>query len=615
LVVSRNLRTKLNQNPQGQQQNGNTQGFGGFKQTQTGNQQSQQSQSGQSQGFGFKQNQGQVENGGQVNGFKQNQNQNPQVQVQSGFGFNKQNQQGQTLTVNQGFTGGFKQTQTGNQQGQTLTVNQGFTGGFKQNQNQQGQTLTVNQSDQQNTTQQGQGVVFGKTNQFSGNGFTKPQSQSGNFLQQGLQGQNGTFLQTQGQGQNGQKQGGFSGFKQDNGNLSTQNQGFSGFNKESQNQNQQGQTQTGNQQGQTLTVNQGFTQNQVPLPMTGFVKGDLRTLPESGFIKPQTQEVQLPPSGFIQKDNQVGQFQHNGSQWQNQNNGSQWQASEPQNRRTEQNQGYDLNKQSQNQNGFRMQGYTESTQLPFHKEQKDISISNPYGKSKYTDLNSNFQTDETNGSSLVRPLPNYKITPRKSSSKMATMVKQSSQSKMIQPSSESPLFDQKKRAEIWGKSFPEEGISTPYKSKKVNQIRLRDDLPIIPEGYYSVPSVEEMSSMPSLENLPFFTLGRKDFGEITFDGEVDVSNVDFSNIVSINKLTIQVYPDQTTKPRIGEGFNRKSILKLFNCYPMDKQGLRIADEKSMRSFQSKLQRKTEEFGDYISYEPSSGTWSFQVDHF
>jgi hypothetical protein len=583
LVVSRNHRTKLNQNPQGQQQNGNTQGFGGFKQTQTGNQQSQQSQSGQSQGFGFKQNQGQVENGGQGNGFKQNQNQNPQGQVQSGFGFNKQNQQGQTLTVNQGFTGGFNQTQTGNQQGQTLTVNQGFT-------------------------------------HNSGNGFTKPQSQSGNFLQtQGKgqsgnflqtqgKGQNGTFLQTQGQGQNGtflQKQGGFSGFKQDNGNLSTQNQGFSGFNKDSQDQNQQGQTQTGNQQGQTLTVNQGFTQNQVPLPMTGFVKGDLRTLPESGFIKPQTQEVQLPPSG---------QFQHNGSQWQNQNNGSQWQASEPQNRRTEQNQGYDLNKQSQNQNGFRMQGYTESTQLPFHKEQKDISISNPYGKSKYTDLNSNFQTDETNGSSLVRPLPNYKITPRKSSSKMATMVKQSSQSKMIQPSSESPLFDQKKRAEIWGKSFPEEGIS-PYKSKKVNQIRIRDDLPIIPEGYYSVPSVEEMSSMPSLENLPFFTLGRKDFGEITFDGEVDVSNIDFSNIVSINKLTIQVYPDQSTKPSIGEGFNRKSFLKLFNCYPIDKQGLRIADDKSMRSFQSKLQRKTEEFGDYISYEPSSGTWSFQVDHF
>jgi len=338
--------------------------------------------------------------------------------------------------------------------------------------------------------------------------------------------------------------------------------------------------------------------------MTGFINGSQtqpnRTIPDSGFIK-VPQEGQLPPSGFVQKDNKEG------SQWQNQQNGSKL----PQNQGVG-NQGYDINKQSQNQNGFRMQGYTESTQLPFNKEQKDISISNPYGKSKYTDLNSNFQTDET--PSLVRPLPNYKITPRKTSSKMATMVKPSSQSKMIQPSSESPLFDQKKRAEIWGKSFPEEGIS-PYKSKKVNQIRLRDDLPIIPEGYYSVPSVEEMSSMPSLENLPFFTLGRKDFGEITFDGEVDVSNIDFSNIVSINKLTIQVYPDQSTKPRIGEGFNRKSFLKLFNCYPIDKQGFRIADDKSMRSFQSKLQRKTEEFGDYISYEPSSGTWSFQVDHF
>jgi len=52
-----------------------------------------------------------------------------------------------------------------------------------------------------------------------------------------------------------------------------------------------------------------------------------------------------------------------------------------------------------------------------------------------------------------------------------------------------------------------------------------------------------------------FTIGRKGYGSIYFEGDVNLTNLNLDDIVHIRRKEVIVYLDDNQKPPVGEGLN------------------------------------------------------------
>ena len=113
--------------------------------------------------------------------------------------------------------------------------------------------------------------------------------------------------------------------------------------------------------------------------------------------------------------------------------------------------------------------------------------------------------------------------------------------------------------------------------------------------------------------VPNLVVGRHGYGEVQFKQPVDLSGLSsldelMGKVVVFWRAVCDVYPDSYQKPPIGEGLNVPAIVHLFKCWPgenaLDEQvedyieGLRILADK-----------------EFISYDRTTGAWSFWVKHF
>lgn len=64
-----------------------------------------------------------------------------------------------------------------------------------------------------------------------------------------------------------------------------------------------------------------------------------------------------------------------------------------------------------------------------------------------------------------------------------------------------------------------------------------------------------------------FTIGRLGYGRIYWEGPISFSDVDLGDLVRFQRKQVTVYPDETKKPPIGEGFNKKAVISLENIFP------------------------------------------------
>ena len=85
-----------------------------------------------------------------------------------------------------------------------------------------------------------------------------------------------------------------------------------------------------------------------------------------------------------------------------------------------------------------------------------------------------------------------------------------------------------------------------------------------------------------------------------------------------NKEVI-VYPDDSSKPSLGEGLNKKAQVTLDKVWPMDKTKKEpIVSPKKLSdlNYEDKLQRACLKLGaKFVEYRPETGSWVFKVDHF
>uniref|UniRef100_A0A8B9VLJ0 Nuclear pore complex protein Nup98-Nup96 n=1 Tax=Anas zonorhyncha TaxID=75864 RepID=A0A8B9VLJ0_9AVES len=141
-------------------------------------------------------------------------------------------------------------------------------------------------------------------------------------------------------------------------------------------------------------------------------------------------------------------------------------------------------------------------------------------------------------------------------------------------------------------------------------------------GYYTIPSMEELARFTNDRNeciVTDFTIGRKGYGSIYFEGEVNLTNLNLDDIVHIRRKEVIVYPDDERKPPIGEGLNRRAEVTLDGVWPTDKTSrclIKSPERLAEMNYEGRLESVSRKQGArFKEYRPETGSWVFKVAHF
>uniref|UniRef100_A0A8C5T9W2 Nuclear pore complex protein Nup98-Nup96 n=1 Tax=Malurus cyaneus samueli TaxID=2593467 RepID=A0A8C5T9W2_9PASS len=141
-------------------------------------------------------------------------------------------------------------------------------------------------------------------------------------------------------------------------------------------------------------------------------------------------------------------------------------------------------------------------------------------------------------------------------------------------------------------------------------------------GYYTIPSLEELARLTNDRNeciVTDFTIGRKGYGSIYFEGEVNLTNLNLDEIVHIRRKEVIVYPDDERKPPIGEGLNRRAEVTLDGVWPTDKTSrclIKSPERLAEMNYEGRLEAVSRKQGArFKEYRPETGSWVFKVAHF
>nr|XP_020647578.1 nuclear pore complex protein Nup98-Nup96 isoform X6 [Pogona vitticeps] len=141
-------------------------------------------------------------------------------------------------------------------------------------------------------------------------------------------------------------------------------------------------------------------------------------------------------------------------------------------------------------------------------------------------------------------------------------------------------------------------------------------------GYYTVPSLEETAKNMNEKGecvVKDFTIGRRGYGSVYFQGTITLANVNLDDIVHIRRKEVIVYPDDEHKPPIGEGLNRRAEVTLDGVWPTDKTTrclIKSPERLLEMNYEGRLEAASRKQGaQFKEYRPETGSWVFKVAHF
>ncbi|XP_062052614.1 nuclear pore complex protein Nup98-Nup96 isoform X6 [Lepus europaeus] len=141
-------------------------------------------------------------------------------------------------------------------------------------------------------------------------------------------------------------------------------------------------------------------------------------------------------------------------------------------------------------------------------------------------------------------------------------------------------------------------------------------------GYYTIPSMEDLAKITNEKGeciVSDFTIGRKGYGSIYFEGDVNLTNLNLDDIVHIRRKEVIVYLDDNQKPPVGEGLNRKAEVTLDGVWPTDKTSrclIKSPDRLADINYEGRLEAVSRKQGaQFKEYRPETGSWVFKVSHF
>jgi nuclear pore complex protein Nup98-Nup96 len=114
-------------------------------------------------------------------------------------------------------------------------------------------------------------------------------------------------------------------------------------------------------------------------------------------------------------------------------------------------------------------------------------------------------------------------------------------------------------------------------------------------------------------------VGRRGYGNVYFDEEIDVANLNLDEICHFRNKEIILYQDDDNKPPVGEGLNRKAQVTLDQIWPHDKsthEPIKDPAQLEIMAYEAKLRRICEKRGTkFVEYRPETGSCVFKVEHF
>ncbi|XP_058924704.1 nuclear pore complex protein Nup98-Nup96 isoform X6 [Kogia breviceps] len=141
-------------------------------------------------------------------------------------------------------------------------------------------------------------------------------------------------------------------------------------------------------------------------------------------------------------------------------------------------------------------------------------------------------------------------------------------------------------------------------------------------GYYTIPSMDDLAKITNEKGeciVSDFTIGRKGYGSIYFEGDVNLTNLNLDDIVHIRRKEVIVYLDDNQKPPMGEGLNRKAEVTLDGVWPTDKTSrclIKSPDRLADINYEGRLEAVSRKQGaQFKEYRPETGSWVFKVSHF
>ncbi|XP_033620078.1 nuclear pore complex protein Nup98-Nup96 isoform X5 [Fukomys damarensis] len=141
-------------------------------------------------------------------------------------------------------------------------------------------------------------------------------------------------------------------------------------------------------------------------------------------------------------------------------------------------------------------------------------------------------------------------------------------------------------------------------------------------GYYTIPSMDDLAKITNEKGeciVSDFTIGRKGYGSIYFEGDVNLTNLNLDDIVHIRRKEVIVYLDDDQKPPVGEGLNRRAEVTLDGVWPTDKTSrclIKSPDRLADINYEGRLEAVSRKQGaQFKEYRPETGSWVFKVSHF
>lgn len=140
--------------------------------------------------------------------------------------------------------------------------------------------------------------------------------------------------------------------------------------------------------------------------------------------------------------------------------------------------------------------------------------------------------------------------------------------------------------------------------------------------YYTMPPFSELASITDnngdcvVEN---FVIGRAGYGNIFFPGMTNIAGMNFDELVIFRHKEVFVYPDDSAKPIVGEGLNKKAQVTLDKVWPIDKtvqNPIKSPEKLVEMNYEEKLRKACIRMGaKFTEYRPETGSWVFNVEHF
>ena len=140
--------------------------------------------------------------------------------------------------------------------------------------------------------------------------------------------------------------------------------------------------------------------------------------------------------------------------------------------------------------------------------------------------------------------------------------------------------------------------------------------------YYTMPSFSELASITDKNGdciVENFVIGRGGYGNIFFPGMTNIAGMNFDEMVIFRHKEVFVYPDDKTKPMVGEGLNKKAQVTLDKVWPIDKtlqNPIKSPEKLVDMNYEEKLRKACIKMGArFVEYRPDQGSWVFNVEHF